>query len=822
MYHQKANHGISVGTDGDQNYPLINGDPSSPLDPMTYLKVYGVYGSDPNGNYMVQNRKSDQTSQDNNNSVAVDSKLSLQVSPPAESVPRDGESQDDKTTESPNKASPGTNSGNTLDQPGTSGTDHQATNNNNEEDDEDLLVEYPSGFPGLKQHVRVTNEVVVVTRLDGVNMATGEDVSLYRCHLCSKVFNQLSKLQCHLSTHFERRMTLYQCLYCEQQFQFRVHLLRHARRIHGVSRSSLDAGDENEGEPEDDASSLEHTASSSSLPATHSSKAGQPGLASSHDGANYDFSKGEEPGDSSMMDSDVLSHESRDGKSATQGIDSRLSSLSAAEGEAKPSKTYLNTLPAFRRRALRRGLLYQRNNGMYVCRFCNKAFFRLFCLERHERVHTGYKPCFCKECGKGFSELRNLRQHRMRYHNIDDTEASIVRRIRKPFLSSLSRYSQRLTPVTPAMMVQAGIDPRSLKPNGKQSEEPEQTTETQEEQTKTMSSVEERPEQTPTPTPSEQKEQSSQLESAIKAEEHLDEDVTVVIPSDAPITNLDQNLQSSVSNNSDNASWSGNLSDQESVSSQGTEEIQSAPVRSIIGYKPGSATKSKRKLSAPVRMPSPPPQTEESVSRAESVETFENDAETENQDREATITRTESLDREPVRNRKISTDSESRPPSNMSLPLEVKMESGPMGLVSTPTTPTIPSPLFLASQVLPGLQPFYANPSLANSVLPYNLTVRAPTWMPPNKALGMNHGAGSPFQFGMWGELPSPSAIAESIANSKSRLTPVSVNHTPVSSAAHVAHAHAAHVAHAAAAQAAAAHAASSYKTSSLSRTHSR
>ncbi|CAL4244479.1 unnamed protein product, partial [Meganyctiphanes norvegica] len=67
---------------------------------------------------------------------------------------------------------------------------------------------------------------------------------------------------------------------------------------------------------------------------------------------------------------------------------------------------------------------------LYSCRFCGKKFDRAFSCNRHERVHTGYKPCFCRVCGRGFSEPRNLRHHVIRFHS-DGSLRHLIKRDRR-------------------------------------------------------------------------------------------------------------------------------------------------------------------------------------------------------------------------------------------------------------------------------------------------------------------------------------------------------------------------------------------------------
>ncbi|KAI1280414.1 Sal-like protein 4 [Halotydeus destructor] len=68
--------------------------------------------------------------------------------------------------------------------------------------------------------------------------------------------------------------------------------------------------------------------------------------------------------------------------------------------------------------------------GQFKCRFCDKTFDRIFSVHRHERVHTGYKPCVCDVCGRRFSEKRNLRHHIIRFHS-DGSGRELLKRARK-------------------------------------------------------------------------------------------------------------------------------------------------------------------------------------------------------------------------------------------------------------------------------------------------------------------------------------------------------------------------------------------------------
>ena len=538
------------------------------------------------------------------------------------------------------------------------------------------MVEYPSPFPGLKQRISVKNETVLATRLDGVNVTSGVSTSLYRCHMCGKMFNYLSKLQCHLSIHFERHISFYTCRMCNSNFKFQLQLRRHLRTVHGMTAynsklySSMevatvvtptsssatkyhqDSGICSSGQDSPPSMSqlvyssndrLEHHPHSTAATTAHYRHAPlEPQrIATSNplisEQLKTDYDDTAQPEDYSRHGQPPPSpptHHHQDAALTTataRGLDHGHSpSLDPLQGE----------------------FYHQRFRGSYVCRYCNKVFHRLFSLQRHERVHTGYKPCFCKDCGRGFSETRNLRHHIVRFHG-EAPQANPVKQVRRAILSGLSRTSQRLMPVTQDMIVEAyseeGLTPpikfKHLSSDNRRLQQHQQQQQEQQQQhqerlhqglepremdgtntttTTTSKSFppqvpdlpeqqeQQQPPQPPVPVPEvSAAPEPSKLANEIREKERLDEDVTVVIPTDAP---LDAGphapsegtpllaVPDHTPPTPSASSWGiENVSDTDS--SQSNNEIVSAPWKSIMLHK--QALKSKRKGKLPHRLLSP-------------------------------------------------------------------------------------------------------------------------------------------------------------------------------------------------------------------------
>lgn len=55
---------------------------------------------------------------------------------------------------------------------------------------------------------------------------------------------------------------------------------------------------------------------------------------------------------------------------------------------------------------------------VYECHVCSLKFSTISLLERHRLIHTATQRHFCNFCKKSFAQLRYLRDHKSRVHNI--------------------------------------------------------------------------------------------------------------------------------------------------------------------------------------------------------------------------------------------------------------------------------------------------------------------------------------------------------------------------------------------------------------------
>ncbi|KAK4310561.1 hypothetical protein Pmani_017884 [Petrolisthes manimaculis] len=248
--------------------------------------------------------------------------------------------------------------------------------------------------PPMVYSVRLHAEQVLVTRILGVNDETGDKMELYKCFLCGVAFPSVSRLQAHLSHHKQRFMCSKCNFSCDSRVQFSYHVQR--EHLSPVTQSQRE-GSEAVCELSDDSSSAENTVTVAALLSALREKAQ---ASRSQQTEDDDDEEEEEQG---SEDSYPISPSSETQETGDQG-----SGGGGGGGRGTGEELF----------------------KMYNCRYCGKKFDRAFSCNRHERVHTGYKPCFCRVCGRGFSEPRNLRHHVIRFHS-DGSLRHLIKRDRR-------------------------------------------------------------------------------------------------------------------------------------------------------------------------------------------------------------------------------------------------------------------------------------------------------------------------------------------------------------------------------------------------------
>ena len=185
-------------------------------------------------------------------------------------------------------------------------------------------------------------------------------------------------------------------------------------------------------------------------------------------------------------------------------------------------------------------------DGTYTCRYCQRVFHRLFSLQRHERVHTGYKPCCCVICGKGFSEPRNLRQHLARFHPDAEQQVLSMPASSSPETPTSSKAISFATKKDPFKMNHKRmlVDSQSNRTSQRLKKvtlDMIESAQNEDSKTEVKKEIKEMEENKIIPKFSNEKvslvkhESIEEKVSEIREKESLGEDVTVVIPSDTPL-----------------------------------------------------------------------------------------------------------------------------------------------------------------------------------------------------------------------------------------------------------------------------------------------
>ncbi|XP_023216351.1 sal-like protein 1 [Centruroides sculpturatus] len=242
----------------------------------------------------------------------------------------------------------------------------------------------------LKNNIRIDDETVLVTKLEGIHPTTKQSYVLYKCCLCGNVFSALDTLHNHVGGHGNNKEK--NCGKCGAIFkcdgQLEIHNQLH-QAIETNSLLSLTPGLFLT--PFGTLCSQVDNQINQETPSVSGFNKLDPywsmiqQIYAGYSGNIYPFlTVGNLPFFGNSQHSLI-----------NEIINNNTSAKSPVEN--------LNKVPI--------------NKPVYKCSFCPKIFDRVFSLQRHERVHTGIKPCSCKICGRGFSEKRNLRHHVIRFHS---------------------------------------------------------------------------------------------------------------------------------------------------------------------------------------------------------------------------------------------------------------------------------------------------------------------------------------------------------------------------------------------------------------------
>ncbi|XP_076366835.1 uncharacterized protein LOC143255285 isoform X2 [Tachypleus tridentatus] len=252
------------------------------------------------------------------------------------------------------------------------------------------------------QTVTIQTETPVASKLEGVHSNTGQRFALYKCCLCGDAFPGLRLLCCHLTVHNQTSKD-YDCEKCGAVFKWRSEFDIH-QQVHQVTDNRTTPTLTDSGQTRRLASYTDElhesvTSIASSVSCTNDCI---PNIARcSQITINPDIG---------LYTSTVISNSNDEGKKALIPDDS---------SKAKDPKLI---------------------KSIFRCRYCPKSFDRVFSMQRHERIHTGVKPCYCKECGRGFSEKRNLRHHIIRFHS-ESNQKELLRRGRGKSREKCSKNS---------------------------------------------------------------------------------------------------------------------------------------------------------------------------------------------------------------------------------------------------------------------------------------------------------------------------------------------------------------------------------------------
>ena len=100
--------------------------------------------------------------------------------------------------------------------------------------------------PPRKVQMAVKKEMVLFTCLEGTCSSTGQEMQVFRCCLCSKICASMFYAFSHLAVHFESsRVAGFECHVCSRAFKSQPEMADHFLRKHSVALNDLDLQNNN-------------------------------------------------------------------------------------------------------------------------------------------------------------------------------------------------------------------------------------------------------------------------------------------------------------------------------------------------------------------------------------------------------------------------------------------------------------------------------------------------------------------------------------------------------------------------------------------------
>ncbi|GIY64916.1 uncharacterized protein CDAR_483102 [Caerostris darwini] len=255
--------------------------------------------------------------------------------------------------------------------------------------EEGMMNEKPISWESLQ----VTSDSVLISKLEAVHPGTQQKYVLYKCGVCGKAFASLRVICGHLTLHNDTSKEK-DCEKCGASFKWKTELDSHLECHQTSDRKFMPT--------------------SPFLPSYYVNPFPIPVVTPSEQSVMsttrllpYPFfpmpqqiPQLMQPGFFPFFAAAALQPQTQP---STNNHEETVRNSSRSPSENSP------TAENFEDKNLVQGCNFQ-------CKVCPKTFDRVFSLQRHERIHSGVKACFCKICGRGFSELRNLRHHIIRFH----------------------------------------------------------------------------------------------------------------------------------------------------------------------------------------------------------------------------------------------------------------------------------------------------------------------------------------------------------------------------------------------------------------------